>query len=158
MTWKCHSEHWSHCEPPCLVATAAVLFPKKRCNSPRTRVRGNGAQLCPPGAVANRPPLLQVYSHFRQQGAGAGASFSLIFLEGMHWKQAAALFDQADVVVSPHGAQTSQALFLPLHSQFLHLDNNAGHAMLTAFVIDVRPPWRCCESACPWVVLCPGSK
>ena len=95
----------------------------------RKRYLGSGSRL-----------LLQVYSHFRQLGASSGASFSLNFLEGMPWRQAAALFDRADIVVSPHGAQTSQALFLPLHSQFLHLDNNAGHAMLTAFVIDVRPP------------------
>ena len=84
--------------------------------------------------------LLQVYAHFTEQGPNASATFSLKFLEGMNWKQAAALFDQADIVVSPHGAQTSQALFMPMHGQFVHMDNNAGHAMLTAFVIDVSPP------------------
>ena len=173
--------------------------------------------------------LLQVFSHFSAPERNASATFSLRFLEDMHWKQAAALFDQAqpplcrrlnclyshmlrhaaclsdahiqctlenastvpgdckwqslagrhrhlaplgcvcadvcscllapspcmqpalqcclnsrflqaDIVISPHGAQTSQALFLPLHSQFVHLDNSPSHAQLTAWVIDVRSP------------------
>ena len=33
------------------------------------------------------------------------ATYELAFLEGLHWKASAALFDKADIVVSPHGAQ-----------------------------------------------------
>ena len=47
---------------------------------------------------------VQVYADL-EQTEGVDATFSLAFMEGVHWKKAAALFDTADIVVSPHGAQ-----------------------------------------------------
>ena len=76
------------------------------------------------------------------------ATFALAFLEGVHWKQAAALFDQADIVVAPHGAQTSQALFMPRNSQFVYMDNSPAHEHGTSFVVTVRTPCQRSSWAC----------
>ncbi|KAK9793775.1 hypothetical protein WJX73_010204 [Symbiochloris irregularis] len=64
-----------------------------------------------------------------------GARFSLVYLEGMTWREAAALFNDADVVVVPHGAQSSNVVFMPMQSQAVHVANDEAHANGTASVM-----------------------
>ena len=51
---------------------------------------------------------VQAFAALAEGDSGVDATFALAFLEGMHWKKAASLFNRADVVVSPHGAQARQ--------------------------------------------------
>lgn len=81
---------------------------------------------------------MQVYASFAHGKRELAATFSLSFLEDMNWKDAAAVFDAADVVVTPHGAQASGALFMPHDSQFVHLASNPSHANGTDWVAEVR--------------------
>ena len=121
------------------------------------------------GMVPERGPHAQVYSAFVQGQRELAATFSLTFLEGMHWKEAAALFDGADVVVTPHGAQASGAVFMPHDSQFLHFANNAGHKQSTAWAAEVSslflaaprgrssPPCSVMQACAHWRLTTPSS-
>ena len=55
--------------------------------------------------LCNQWMAVQAYAQMTQRKQSLDATYALDFLEGLHWHTSAALFEQADVVVSPHGAQ-----------------------------------------------------
>ena len=82
---------------------------------------------------------VQAYSYFAERAEQfPNVSFSLMPLEKMHWKQAAALFATTDIVVFPHGAQTSSALFMPMRSEAVHISASLTHTIANRAVINVR--------------------
>lgn len=84
-------------------------------------------------------PLRQVFSMLTlsKNITAPGARFSLLYLEGMGWKDVAALFNDADVILVAHGAQAANVVFMPLKSQGVHVANMEGHAQGTASLFHV---------------------
>ncbi|KAK9809150.1 hypothetical protein WJX72_010240 [[Myrmecia] bisecta] len=70
----------------------------------------------------------EAYAHFHVLGGQDwGASYELVYLEGASLREQAALFNQADILVIPHGAAVADLTFLPHASVVVDVSGHEAH-------------------------------